>query len=187
VVVRHNQTALNACGVESVQVPSILVPGITIVISPLLSLIQDQVMALLNGHVPIPTLYLTSDLPDSVAMSTYRELHKPYPSCHMLYVTPERVQASGVWDIMGKLYASVGAPPRSSATPRHATPRHATPRHATPRHATPRHATPRHASPRHATPRHATPRHATPRHATPRHATPRHATIAIANLQLGLA
>ncbi|KAI8899246.1 P-loop containing nucleoside triphosphate hydrolase protein [Globomyces pollinis-pini] len=66
--------------------------GITVVISPLLSLIQDQVSNLIN--IGIPTLTLSGTLDAKVKSWVYSELKKPVLTAKLVYVTPEMMMRS---------------------------------------------------------------------------------------------
>ena len=70
------------------QVPSLLLPGLTLVISPLISLMKDQVSALEAAGVP--AAYLNS----SLDTESYREACRRVRQgrCKLLYVAPERLE-----------------------------------------------------------------------------------------------
>ncbi len=69
------------------QVPAMLLPGITIVVSPLISLMQDQVAALRTAG--IPAAYLNSTM---TGAEYFRTLHQAEEGrFKLLYVAPERL------------------------------------------------------------------------------------------------
>ncbi|ORY38320.1 ATP-dependent DNA helicase [Rhizoclosmatium globosum] len=69
------------------QLPSVLSQGVSIVISPLLALIQNQVDALRALGINAATL--NSALKESDRKLVYKDLSEPVPKIKMLYVTPE--------------------------------------------------------------------------------------------------
>ncbi|KAG9458921.1 hypothetical protein H6P81_003429 [Aristolochia fimbriata] len=72
------------------QLPAILRPGVTVVVCPLLSLIQDQIVTL-TIKFGIPATFLNSQQSAAQASAVISELRKNKPSCKLLYVTPERI------------------------------------------------------------------------------------------------
>ncbi|XP_054776776.1 ATP-dependent DNA helicase Q-like 4A isoform X1 [Prosopis cineraria] len=76
------------------QLPALICPGITLVISPLVSLIQDQIMHLLQAN--IPATYLSSNMDWSEQQEILREINSDCCKYKFLYVTPEKVAKSDV-------------------------------------------------------------------------------------------
>ncbi len=69
------------------QLPALMREGLTIVVSPLISLMKDQVDALQTSG--IPATYLNSTLDRQEATARWRGLHRG--EYRMLYVAPERL------------------------------------------------------------------------------------------------
>jgi ATP-dependent DNA helicase RecQ len=69
------------------QLPALIRDGLTIVVSPLISLMKDQVDALQTSG--IPATYLNSTLDRKDAVARWRGLHRG--EYRMLYVAPERL------------------------------------------------------------------------------------------------
>ncbi|XP_031738251.1 mediator of RNA polymerase II transcription subunit 34 isoform X3 [Cucumis sativus] len=74
------------------QLPALLYDGIALVVSPLLSLIQDQVMGL--AALGISASMLTSATSKEDEKLIYKNLEKGEGSMKILYVTPEKVSKS---------------------------------------------------------------------------------------------
>ena len=73
------------------QVPALLLPGLTLVVSPLISLMKDQVAAL-NG-VGIPAAFLNSALDAQAFQAVCREIRQGMHK--LIYVAPERLETEG--------------------------------------------------------------------------------------------
>lgn len=69
------------------QVPALMFQGITIVISPLISLMKDQVYSLSQSG--IPAAYINSSLSDSEIYQTFE--NAGYGTYKILYIAPERL------------------------------------------------------------------------------------------------
>ncbi|XP_058086677.1 ATP-dependent DNA helicase Q-like 2 isoform X1 [Magnolia sinica] len=74
------------------QLPAILHDGVALVVSPLLSLIQDQVMGL--AALGIPAYKLTSTTTKEDEKFIYKALEKGEGELKILYVTPEKISKS---------------------------------------------------------------------------------------------
>lgn len=70
------------------QVPALLLPGVTVVVSPLISLMNDQVGALRDAGVPAACLH--SGLSAAAYSDTLAALRAG--RCNLLYVAPERLE-----------------------------------------------------------------------------------------------
>ena len=73
------------------QVPALMLPGVTLVVSPLISLMKDQVMAL--KHAGIPAAYINSSLTPAQLSTVYQRLRAG--AYKLVYVALERLEADG--------------------------------------------------------------------------------------------
>ena len=73
------------------QIPALMLEGVTLVISPLISLMQDQVLALKNAG--IPAAYINSSLSPEQLWLVYRNLRDG--RYRIVYVAPERLLGEG--------------------------------------------------------------------------------------------
>ncbi|KAL6888534.1 hypothetical protein ACP4OV_009560 [Aristida adscensionis] len=86
------------------QLPALIGEGITLVVCPLVSLIQDQIMHL--SQAEIPATYLSANMEWSKQQEILRELTSH--TCHykLLYVTPEKIAKSEVLlRLLGNVYS----------------------------------------------------------------------------------
>lgn len=74
------------------QLPALVSPGITLVVSPLLSLMEDQVMQLEN--LGIPAIVLNSTTSRETAKLASSAMVDPNSDLKLIYVTPERLAKS---------------------------------------------------------------------------------------------
>ena len=84
------------------QIPALMLPGITLVVSPLISLMRDQVLALRAAGVP--AAYINSSLTGAQARLVYRNLAQG--QYKILYVAPERLDGEGFGEIIAGLRLS---------------------------------------------------------------------------------
>ena len=87
------------------QIPALMLPGITLVISPLISLMQDQVLALKTAG--IPAAYLNSSLTPEQLRAVYRNLRRGMYK--IVYVAPERLTGEGFLSLCRELPISLVA------------------------------------------------------------------------------
>ena len=81
------------------QIPALLVSGVTLVISPLISLMKDQVDAMTENG--IPAAFINSSLSEG----SYQEvIHKVMNGhCKLLYIAPERLELEGFLRLLSEL------------------------------------------------------------------------------------
>ena len=84
------------------QIPALLLEGVTLVISPLISLMRDQVMALKAAGVP--AAFLNSTLTGPQMQAAYRNLLAG--RYKIVYVAPERLDYPGFGGVVEKLNIS---------------------------------------------------------------------------------
>lgn len=85
------------------QISALMLPGITLVISPLISLMQDQVAALKAAGVP--AAYINSTLTGPQVQAVYRNLLAG--RYKIVYVAPERLDYAGFGNVVQKLHISL--------------------------------------------------------------------------------
>ena len=73
------------------QIPALLLPGVTLVVSPLISLMKDQVTAL--SEAGVPAAYINSSLSPEQLHTVYRNLRRG--DYKLVYVAPERLTGEG--------------------------------------------------------------------------------------------
>src|SRR4030042_2766699 len=78
------------------QAPALLLSGMTLVVSPLLSLMKDQVDSLLEIGIPAARLDSTMSMPEKA--ETYDRLRRH--ELKLLYASPERVLMEGFLDLL---------------------------------------------------------------------------------------
>lgn len=84
------------------QVPALMLPGITLVISPLISLMRDQVLAL--KAMGIPAAYINSTLSSQQMQLVYRNLLAG--EYKIVYIAPERLDYGGFGNLVSQLQIS---------------------------------------------------------------------------------
>ena len=85
------------------QIPALLMPGMTIVISPLISLMKDQVDALqANG---IPSAFLNSSLTSEQYRAVIKDIYAG--NIKILYAAPERLETAGFLKLFREIPVSM--------------------------------------------------------------------------------
>lgn len=84
------------------QVPALALPGITLVVSPLISLMRDQVLALKTAGVP--AAYINSTLSSTQMQAVYRNLLAG--KYKIIYIAPERLDYGGFGNVVSQLHIS---------------------------------------------------------------------------------
>ncbi len=87
------------------QLPALMLPGLTLVISPLISLMKDQVAGLIQAG--IPAAYINSTLDLESYRDVFRQVRRG--ECRLLYVAPERLQTEGFLHLTEELPVSMVA------------------------------------------------------------------------------
>lgn len=85
------------------QIPAMLLPGITIVISPLISLMKDQVDSL--NQIGIPATYINSTLTESEHSQAIENIL--YNVYKIIYVAPERLSSDTFINLLNRLNISM--------------------------------------------------------------------------------
>ena len=85
------------------QIPSMILPGVTIVISPLISLMKDQVDGL--NEIGIPATYINSTLTDFEYSQTIENIL--YNVYKIIYVAPERLNSDTFINLLNRLDISM--------------------------------------------------------------------------------
>ncbi len=78
------------------QIPALLMPGLTLVVSPLISLMKDQVAALLG--VGVKAAFINSSLTSDQLQTVYQRLRED--SYKIVYIAPERLASDGFVRLM---------------------------------------------------------------------------------------
>ncbi len=87
------------------QIPALVLPGITLVISPLISLMKDQVDALINQG--IPAIFINSTLAYRETVTRMQDLARGFYK--LLYIAPERLESESFRELIYQLNISLVA------------------------------------------------------------------------------
>lgn len=84
------------------QVPALTKPGIVLVVSPLIALMENQVSTLKEKGIPAELLSSTQTV--QVKNKIYEDLESWKPAVRLLYVTPELIATSGFMSKLTKIH-----------------------------------------------------------------------------------
>ncbi|XP_049851512.1 uncharacterized protein LOC126326125 [Schistocerca gregaria] len=85
------------------QIPALLFSGVTLVVSPLIALMQNQVKALRERGVAAEMMNHT--LSSAERERVLKDMRRPQPNTKLLYITPELVQTKNFFDTLRGMYA----------------------------------------------------------------------------------
>lgn len=85
------------------QIPAVLLPGITLVVSPLISLMQDQVKAL--NEAGVSATFINSSLSENAFYETVRKARQGLYK--IIYVAPERLVTEGFLNLARNIQISM--------------------------------------------------------------------------------
>lgn len=85
------------------QIPALMFPGVTIVVSPLISLMKDQVDALTNAG--IPATFINSSISGSEMEERLRGMEAG--EYKLIYIAPERLEAASFIELLNKVNISL--------------------------------------------------------------------------------
>ncbi|CAI5469516.1 unnamed protein product, partial [Closterium sp. Yama58-4] len=84
------------------EIPALMKPGVVIVVSPLIALMQNQVESLRKKNIPAE--YLSSSISAARRANILADLGNGRPALKLLYVTPEAVDTHTIMSVFKKLH-----------------------------------------------------------------------------------